>query len=128
VKEAEQYAEEDAKRKDEVDTRNHADQMVYQSEKTLDEMGDKIEAGDKQTIEAAIEKVKSSLNGTETQAIKDAVAELEKAFYAVSEKLYSQAPGPDGAPGGPDFGGAAPGGDAGGDEFYDADYEVVDEE
>jgi molecular chaperone DnaK len=128
VKEAEQYAEEDAKRKDEVDTRNHADQMVYQSEKTIDEMGDKLEADDKQKIEAAIEKVKTSLNGTDTQTIKDAVAELEKAFYAASEKLYSQAPGPDGAPGGPDFGGV-PGADegGGGDEFYDADYTVVDE-
>ncbi|MCL2628588.1 MAG: molecular chaperone DnaK [Oscillospiraceae bacterium] len=131
VKEAEQFAEEDAKRKDEVDTRNHADQMIYQSEKTLDEMGDKIDAADKSTIEAAIEKVKTTLNGTDTQSIKDAVDELEKAFYAVSEKLYSQVPPQDGGgPGGPDFGGAAPGGDAGaggGDEFYEADYEVVDE-
>jgi len=130
VKEAEQYAEEDAKRKDEVDTRNHADQMVYQSEKTLDEMGDKIEENDKQSIEAAIEKVKTALSGTETQAIKDSVDELEKAFYAVSEKLYSQAAPQDGAPGpdfgGADFGGAAPGGQD--DGVYDADYEVVDEE
>jgi len=130
VKEAEQYAEEDAKRKEEVDTRNHADQMVYQSEKTLDEMGDKIDADDKQTIEAAIEKVKTALSGTDTPAIKEAVDELEKAFYAVSEKLYSQAAPQDGAPG-PDFngadfgGGAAPEGPA--DGVYDADYEVVDE-
>jgi len=130
VKEAEQYAEEDAKRKDEVDTRNQADQMVYQSEKTLDEMGEKIDADDKQTIEAAIEKVKTALSGTDTPAIKEAVDELEKAFYAVSEKLYSQAGPQDGAPGpdmgGPDFGGAAPGGQN--DGVYDADYEVVDED
>ena len=131
VKEAEQYAEEDAKRKDEVDTRNHADQMVYQSEKTLDEMGDKIDADDKQSVEAAIEKVKTALSGTDTQIIKDSVGELEKTFYAVSEKLYSQAAPQDGAPG-PDFsgadfgGGAAPGGQD--DGVYDADYEVVDEE
>jgi len=130
VKEAEQYAEEDAKRKEEVDTRNHADQMVYQSEKTLDEMGDKIEADDKSTIEAAVEKVKAALSGTDTQAIKDSVEELEKAFHAVSEKLYSQA-GPDGGAPGPDFGGADfGGGDHGGqsDGVVDADYEVVDEE
>jgi len=137
VKEAEQYAEEDAKRKDEVDTRNHADQMVYQSEKTLDEMGDKIEADDKQNIEAAIEKVKTTMNGTDTQSIKDAVGELEKAFYAVSEKLYSQVPPQDGGGGDPggfgggnaSHGGGAPGSDAtgGGDEFYEADYEVVDD-
>jgi len=130
VKEAEQYAEEDAKRKDEVDTRNHADQMVYQSEKTLDEMGDKIESDDRQTIEAAIEKVKTAMSGTDTQTIKDAVGELEKAFYAVSEKLYSQAAPQDGAPGpdfgGGDFGGGAPGGQN--DGVYDADYEVVDED
>ena len=129
VKEAEQYAEEDAKRKDEVDTRNHADQMVYQSEKTLDEMGDKVDADDKQTIEAAIEKVKTALSGTDTQTIKDAVSELEKAFYAVSEKLYSQVPPQDGDPGAPGFGGGAgadPGGQ--GEDFYDADFEVVDDE
>jgi len=132
VKEAEQYAEEDAKRKDEVDTRNHADQMVYQSEKTLDEMGEKLDADDKANIEAAVEKVKTALNGTDTQVIKDAVSELEKAFHAASEKLYSQPGGPqDGAPGpdfgGADFGGAAPGG-GGNDGVYDADYEVVDDE
>jgi len=132
VKEAEQYAEEDAKRKDEVDTRNHADQMVYQSEKTLDEMGDKLEADDKQNIETAIEKVKTALSGTDTQTIKDAVAELEKAFYAASEKLYSQAAPGEGAPG-PDFGGA--GNPFGGatqneppDGVYDAEYEVIDDE
>jgi molecular chaperone DnaK len=129
VKEAEQYAEEDAKRKDEVDTRNHADQMVYQSEKTLDEMGEKLEADDKVSIEAAVEKVKTALNGTDTQLIKESVEELEKSFYAVSEKLYSQAAPQDGAPGpdfgGADFGGNAPGGQS--DGVFDADYEVVDE-
>jgi len=131
VKEAEQYAEEDAKRKDEVDTRNHADQMVYQSEKTIDEMSDKLDADDKSTIEAAVEKVKTALSGTDTQSIKDSVAELEKAFHAVSEKLYSQAGPQDGAPGPDfnpaDFAGAAPGGQSE-DGVYDADYEVVDEE
>ena len=131
VKEAEQYAEEDAKRKDEVDTRNHADQMVYQSEKTIDEMGDKLDADDKQSIEAAVEKVKTALSGTDTQPIKDSVEELEKAFHAVSEKLYSQAGPQDGAPGpdfnAADFGGAAPGGQSE-DGVYDADYEVVDED
>jgi len=130
VKEAEQYAEEDAKRKDEVDTRNHADQMVYQSEKTLDEMGEKLDADDKQSIEAAVEKVKTALSGTDTQTIKDSVEELEKAFHAASEKLYSQAGPGEGAPGpdfnAADFGGEAPGGQS--DGVYDADYEVVDEE
>ena len=123
VKEAEQYAAEDAKRKDEADTRNHADQMVYQSEKTLDDMGDKIDAEDKKTIEDAIEKVKTALSGTDNETIKTSVSDLEKAFYAVSEKLYSQA----GSQGGPDdpTGGGPGGGDG---DVYDADYEVVDDD
>ena len=123
VKEAEQYAAEDTQRREEADTRNNADNMVYQSEKTLSEMGDKIEEADKQTIETAIEKVKTALSGTDTEAIKQAAEELEKAFYAVSEKLYSQVDPQAGGPGGPE---GAPGGDPG--EFYDADYEVVDDD
>jgi len=104
--------------------------MVYQSEKTLDEMGEKLDAEDKQNIEAAVENVKTALNGTDTQAIKDAVGELEKAFHAASEKLYSQPGSGEGAPGpdfnAADFGGAAPGGQS--DDVYDADYEVVDDD
>ena len=128
VREAEQFAAEDAKRKEEVDTRNEADQMVYQTEKILDEMGDKVDAGDKGSIDAALNKVKDALKGTDTQAIKDATEELKKAFYAVSEKLYSQAgaqagPGPD--MGGAGFSGGQPGG---GDNVVDADYEVVDDD
>ncbi|MCL2222023.1 MAG: molecular chaperone DnaK [Oscillospiraceae bacterium] len=131
VKDAEKYAEEDAKRKDEVDTRNHADQMVYQSEKTLDEMGEKLEDGDKTAITSAIEKVKTALKGTDTQTIKDAVSELEKAFHTASEKLYSQAAADQAAQGGagnPAGDPGAQGSDDGGDAFYDADYEVVEEE
>jgi len=130
VKEAEQFAAEDSKRREEADTRNQADNMVYQSEKTLADMGDKIEAGDKQTIEDAIAKVKTALSGTDTESIKQAVEELEKAFYAVSEKLYSQVDPQDGASGG-GFGGGPDGGgsgEGGPDEYYDADYEVVDDE
>ena len=128
MKDAEQFAEEDAKNKEEAETRNHADHMVYQSEKTLADMGDKIEADDKQAIEAALEKVKTALTGTDTESIKQAVEELEKAFYAASEKLYSQA-APQDAP--PFTGGdAGPGPDAGGGpdgNVYDADYEVVED-
>ena len=124
VREAEQFAAEDAKRKEEIDTRNQADQMVYQTEKTLDEMGDKLDASDKANIQRELDKVKDALKGTDTQAIKNATEELTKAFYAVSEKLYSQA-GP-----GPDMGGAGFGGgqDQGGDNVVDADYEVVDDD
>ena len=131
VREAEQFAAEDARRKEEVDTRNQADQMVYQTEKTLEEMGDKLDAGDKANIEGELNKVKEALKGTDTQAIKNATEALTRAFYAVSEKLYSQA----GAQPGPDMGGAAAGStgstganNGGDDNVVDADYEVVDDD
>ena len=133
VKEAEQFAAEDAKRKDEVDTRNQGDQMVYQTEKTLEEMGDKIPASDKAPVEAALGKLKETLKGNDTQAIKNATEELTKAFYAVSEKLYQQS-GAQGQPG-PDMGGAnftggnnAQGGNDAGPDVVDADYTVVDDD
>ena len=133
VKEAEQFAAEDAKRKEEVDTRNQGDQMVYQTEKTLEEMGDKIPAADKAPVEAALGKLKETLKGNDTQAIKDATEELTKAFYAVSEKLYGQQGGQAGQPG-PDMGGAnfggqtQQGGSDGGPDVVDADYTVVDDD
>lgn len=127
VKDAEKYAAEDKKRKEEVDTKNHADQLVYQSEKTLAEMGDKISSEDKATIENAISKVKTALSGNDTTAIKNASDELQKAFYAVSEKLYSQAGTQQGGAGHDPNAGANPGGQQGG-QYYDADYEVVDDD
>ena len=123
VKEAEQFAAQDKKLKEEVETRNQADQMVYQSEKTLAEMGDKIPADDKAKVQAGIDKLKETLKGQDTDAIKAATEELTQAFYAVSEKLYQQANPQDAA-------GAQPGADAGaqGGQYYDADYKVVDED
>ena len=131
VREAEQFAAEDAKRKEEVDTRNQADQMVYQTEKTLEEMGSKLSASDKGDIESKLNHLKDVLKGNDTQAIKNATEELTKAFYAVSEKLYSQQGGQAGP--GPDMGGAAGGsagaaGNGGDDNVVDADYEVVDDD
>jgi molecular chaperone DnaK len=128
VREAEQYAAEDAKRKEEVDVRNSGDQMVYQTEKTLSEMGDKISAGDKSEVESKLSALKSALSGTDTAAIKSATEELTQAFYKVSEKLYQQA-NPSGGQAGPDMGGAGSqsGGDNGG-QYYDADYTVVDDD
>ncbi|MGM9619425.1 MAG: molecular chaperone DnaK [Oscillospiraceae bacterium] len=130
VKEAEQYAAEDAKLKDEVETRNQADQMVYQTEKTLSEMGDKLSAEDKASVQSAADKLKETLKGTDTAAIKAATEELTKAFYAVSEKLYQQANPNGGQAGGPDMGGAQGGqnGQGGGQDYYDADYKVVDDD
>ena len=123
VKEAEQYAAQDKQMKEEVEVRNQADQMVYQSEKTLAEMGDKIPADDKSKVQAGIDKLKETLKGQDTAAIKAATEELTQAFYAVSEKLYQQA-NPQGAQG------AQPGPDAGaqGGQYYDADYKVVDDD
>ena len=128
VKEAEQYAAQDKKLKEEVEVRNQADQMVYQSEKTLADMGDKIPADDKAKVQGGIDKLKETLKGQDTAAIKAATEELTQAFYAVSEKLYQQA-NPQGAQGGAQQAGpdASQGGAAGG-QYYDADYKVVDED
>jgi len=125
VREAEQYAAEDAKRKEEVDVRNQGDQMVYQTEKTLQEMGDKLPASDKSEIEGALASLKTALSGTDTQAIKSATETLTQVFYKVSEKLYQQA-----APqGDPNCGGDCNNcGDQGGQGYYDADYTVVDDD
>ena len=125
VKEAEQFAAEDAKRKEEADVRNQGDQMVYQTEKTLEEMGDKISAADKSNVESALGKLKETLKGNDTQAIKNATEDLTKAFYAVSEKLYGQQGGQAGP--GPDMGGSQSSADAGPD-VVDADYTVVDDD
>ena len=129
VKEAEQFAAEDAKRKEEVDTRNQADQMVYQSEKALEEMKDKLDASEVSELEAEVNKVKEALKGTDTEAIKNATESLTQAFYKVSEKMYQQA-GAQGQPG-PDMGGANCAGDCnncGPDDVVDADYTVVDDQ
>ena len=125
VKEAEMYAAEDAKRKEEVDVRNQGDQIVYQTEKTLSEMGDKLDAADKSEVEAKLEELKTALKGTDTAAIKSATEALTQAFYKVSEKMY-QAAGAQGQPGA----GSDPsqGGAQGGQDYYDADYTVVDDD
>ncbi len=124
VKEAEQFAAEDKKNREAVDTRNQADQMLYQCEKTLNELGDKVSDADKQPVKDAMEKLREALKGQDTAAIKAASDDLTQKFYAISEKLYKDAGGAQAQQGqpGPDAG-AAPGG-----EYYDADYKVVDED
>ena len=121
VREAEQFAAEDAKKKEEIEARNQADQMVYQTEKTLDELGDKVSSEDKSSVEAALNKAKEALKGTDMDAIKAATEELAKVFHPIAEKLYAQQ-AQAGQPG-PDMGGAAA---PAGDGVVDADYEVVD--
>ncbi|MBQ8392096.1 MAG: molecular chaperone DnaK [Clostridia bacterium] len=113
VKEAEQYAEEDKKRKEAIEIRNNADQLVYQSEKTLTELGDKVEQADKDAVQAEVDKVKEALKGTDNEQIKAATEALQQKFYEISTKLYQQA-NPQGQPGA----NAQPNGE----NVYDADF------
>lgn len=131
VKEAEKFAAEDKAHKESIEVRNQADSTVYQTEKTLKELGGKLNPDDKSKIEAEINKVKDALKGNDTNAIKQATENLTQAFYSISQKIYQQA-GPQGAnPGaGPNQGaGPNPGAGAGPqDNVYNADYKVVDDD
>ncbi len=133
VKEAEQFAAEDKKRKEEVDVRNNADNMVYQTEKTLGEIGDKIDAAEKSAIQAEVDKLKELLKASpiDVEAVKAQTEAVSQKFYAVSEKLYAAAQQAQQAQ--QAQGGAAPGGSAGGaqqqggDNVVDAEYTEVDD-
>ena len=135
VKEAEQFANEDKKRKDEVETRNHADTLVYETEKTMKELGDKIAESDKSRINAEVENVKSALNGSDSEAIKAATEKLTEVSYEVFGKIYQQQAQQNGVAAGfdPNAGAAGSGNNGGSnssngndDGVVDADYEVVD--
>ena len=132
VKEAEQFANEDKKRKDEVKTRNHADTLVYETEKTMKELGDKIAESDKSRINAEVENVKSALNGSDSEAIKAATEKLTEVSYEVFGKIYQQQAQQNGGAAGfdPNAGAASSGNNGGSngndDGVVDADYEVVD--
>ncbi len=126
VKEAEQFAEEDKKKKEAIEARNQADSLVYQTEKTLGELEDKISAEEKSTVEEKLAAVKKALEGDDTEQIKKSSEELTAAFHTLSEKMYQQA--------GQQNAEANAGNDAGensqnnDDDVVDADYEVVDDE
>jgi len=128
VKDAEKFAAEDAKKKEEVETRNQGEQVLYQTEKTMEDLKDKLDANDKATLDAACNKLKEALKGTDSQAIKTATEELSKAFYPITEKLYQQTGAQQQPQGGP-TGGAGFGGQAGpsDDGVVDADYTVMDD-
>ena len=113
VREAEQFAAEDKAKREEADTHNMADQTVYQTEKTLSELGDKVTEDEKAPILEAIEKLKELNKGSDVAAIKAATEDVQKAFYPVAEKLYKNAAPQDGNPNP-------------GDDVVDADYETVD--
>ncbi len=132
VHEAEQFAQEDKQRREEVDTRNNADQMVYQCEKLLSEEGDKFDQADKDALNAEIEGLKEALKGQDINLIKNKQESLQKKFYEVSEKIYKAAQGAQGAAGqqaDPNMGGNPGAGAQGADGFYDADYtDVTDDD
>ncbi len=123
VKDAEKFAEADKKQKEAVDTKNHAETLIFQSEKTLEEIGDKLPDSDKADVKAAIEKLRATLNGGDTEAIKADSEALEKAFYALSEKLYKQQGGAEGQNPGAGNGDAGNAGNGNNGGFYNADFE-----
>ena len=124
VKDAEKFAAEDKKQKEAVEAKNHADSLIFQSEKTLTELGDKVTEAEKAPVTAAIEKLKETIKSGDTDAIKADTEALEKSFYAISEKLYAQAQN---AQGGADAGAGAQNGgaqtDENGNTYYNADFE-----
>ena len=130
VEEAEKFAEEDKKRKEAVEIRNNAEQMVFQCENALTELGDKVDAADKAAIEAEVEKVKEALKGTDNDMIKSAADALTAKFSEVSAKIYQQA-APQGDPNAAAGGAGANGGaqtGANGEQFYDADFKDVSDD
>ncbi len=130
VKEAEQYAAEDKKNKENVETRNQADGLVYNTERTLNELGDKIASDDKAKIQTEIDAVKSALAGTDTDAIKAASDKLAQVSQEIFGKIYASAQAAAGAQGAPgaEQSQTSGGADPGNGNTYDADYEVVDED
>ena len=129
VKDAEKFAAEDKKNKEAVDVRNEAESLVYQTEKSLGELGDKISADEKAKVESACSKLKETLKGSDVEAIKADTEAVKQAFYAVAEKMYAQS-GAQGAPGAETAGQAGAGAQQSpnGETVYDADYKVVDDD
>ncbi len=123
VREAEQFAAEDKKRKEEVEVKNSADSAVYQTEKTLSELGDKVSSEDRQNVEAAISKLKDSIASNNIEDMKADTEAVHKAFYAISEKIYKQNPGPGAEQGGGFEEGTGNDQTSGG--TYDADFKDV---
>ena len=134
VKDAEAHAQEDKKRKEEIEVRNNAESLVYNCQKTITDLGDKISGEEKAKAETEIENVKKALEGTDVEAIKSATEKLTQIFYSISEKVYSQAKGAaDAANGAAGDAGtntannSEPHTDANGN-VYDADYKVDEDD
>ncbi len=124
VKDAEAFAAEDAKKKEEIDARNEADQMVYQVEKSMSDFGDKVTQSDKDAVNPKLDALKEALKGSDINAIKNAKEELQKAFYEVAQRVYQQTGGQPGAAPEPDVSGqgSSMGGGSNDDNIVDADY------
>ena len=127
VKDAEAHASEDKKKKEEIEARNNAESLVYNSEKTLKDLGDKISGEEKAKVEAEIANVKKALEGTDIENIKQATEKLTTAFYEISEKLYKQA-NTAGANAGATAENAGANTDNNGETVYDAEYNVENED
>jgi len=126
VKDAEEHAEEDRRRREEAETRNRADELVYTTEKSLRELGDKVDPAERAKIEAAVSEVKEALKGSDITRIKTAMENLLQASHRLAEQVYAQASAA-GATGG--SGSSTSGGESSsGEEVIDADYEVMDED
>ena len=130
VREAEQFASEDKARKEEVEQRNHADSLIYSTEKTLKELGDKVSAEDKAKIEAQIADLKKAMEGTDINMIKTGCEKLTEISYEAFGKIYQQQAAQQGAAGADPNAAqqANPSGDSSDDNVVDADYEVVDDD
>jgi molecular chaperone DnaK len=121
VKEASAHAEEDKKRREEVEERNHAESLAYNAEKALKDLGEKVGEEQKKEVQDAVEKVREALKGSDREALKKASEDLTQKFYKISEKMYQDAKGPEGQAG------PAPEGGKDKDGVVDAQYEVVDD-
>lgn len=126
TRDAEEHAEEDRRLREEAETRNRADELVYQTEKSLSELGDKVDAGERSKIESAVGEVKEALKGSDVPRIKSSMENLIQASHKLAEQVYAQASAGEGTPG---DAGYAPGPESGEEEeVIDADYEVMDED
>ena len=120
VNEAEKFSKEDKEKREAIDTKNQADSIIYQTEKQLKELGDKVEPAIKSKVEAKLQELKETVSKGSTQEIKDGIAALNQEVMQIGQSMYGQGAGPTGAggPGGPD----GPSKSAGADDVIDADF------
>ncbi|HEU4464385.1 MAG TPA: Hsp70 family protein, partial [Gemmatimonadota bacterium] len=134
VKDAESHADEDRRRREEAETRNQADSMLFQAERTLADDGDKLSSDTKSSLESAVERTRQALKGSDASEIRSAAEALQQAWMAAGREIHEAAQaqaagaGAGAGTGGAETDGGGPSEPAGGEEPVEADYEVVDEE